>query len=290
MPKTKVKPKSKAKKKQQAQAAAAAEPQLSKELRRIARAKAQDRQRVISAIIPILLVSVVLGAIISFIAEPKLGVAGGAAIACLALSYRFPRYAIYGFIFYLPISGTVTYALGGSAILTLAKDAIFFPALLTVILFCQKYKQPLVQPPALRLPLIVFMSYSIAILLFVNGSQQLSSNGEQPILLGVLGLKALVGYLLLITCIHYLIRSKENLYFLLRTQAVLIIICCALGFVQYMMLKTGMCPPTQGEGDDLFKASLEARCFVGGALYIHPNLELFVCLEPSWRPGSGPGF
>jgi hypothetical protein len=272
MPKTKVKPKSKSKKKQKVQAAATAEPQLSKkELRRIARAKAKDRQQVISAIIPILLASVVLGAIISFVAEPKLGIAGGAAIACLGLSYRFPRYAIYGFIFFLPLSGTVTYALGGSAVLTLAKDAIFFPALLTVILFCLKYKQPLVQPPALRLPLIIFMTYSMAVLLFVNGSQQLSSSGEQPILLGILGLKALVGYLLLITCIHYLIRNKENLYFLLRTQAVLIIVCCALGFIQYMMLKTGMCPPTQGEGDDLFKASLESRCFVGGALLYSPQ-------------------
>ncbi len=270
MRKTKVKKKNKNKKRKQA--TDVAQPQLSKkELRKIAREKAKDRQRVISTIVPIMLASIALGAILSVIAEPKLGVAGGAGVACLALSYCFPRYAIYGFIFFLPLSGTATYALGGSALLTLAKDAIFFPALLRVILFCKKYKQPLVHPPSLRIPLIIFMTYVGAVLLFVNGAQQLSAKGEMPIPLGILGLKALVGYLLLITCIHYLIRTKKDLYFLLRTQAVLIIVCCGLGFIQYMMLKTGICPPTEGTGDDFFKASLDTRCFVGGALLYSPQ-------------------
>ncbi|NEQ44273.1 MAG: hypothetical protein F6K00_12240 [Leptolyngbya sp. SIOISBB] len=268
MPKTKVRKKSK----KNNQSSESSQPQLSKkELRKIAREKAKDRQQVISAIVPILLVSVVVCAVLSVIAEPKLGVIGGGGIACLALSYRFPRYALYGFIFFLPLSGTVTYLLGGNAILTLAKDGFFFPALLAVVIFCLKYKQRLIYPPALRIPLIIFMTYAGASLLFVNGAQQLSAKGEQPILLGILGLKALVGYLLLITCIHYLIRTKKDLYFLLRTQAVLIIVCCALGFMQYMMLKTGICPPTQGSGEDLFKASLDSRCFVGGALLYSPQ-------------------
>ena len=155
MPKTKVKKKNKKNDK----ATEVAQPQLSKkELRKIAREKAKDRQQVISKLVPILLASIAIGAALSFVAEPKLGVAGGAAIACLALSYCFPRYAIYGFIFFLPLSGTATYALGGSSILTLAKDAIFFPALLRVILFCKKYNQPLVYPPALRIPLIIFIA------------------------------------------------------------------------------------------------------------------------------------
>lgn len=268
MPKTKTK-----KKKSKAQASdQATQPPLSKqEQRKIARAKAKDRQKVLSFAIPVLVACAALAAIGSVVAEPKLGVAGGAGLACLLLSFKFPRYAIYGFIFYLPLSGTVTYALGGSAILQLAKDAFFFPALLAVFLFCTKYKQPLIIPPSMKIPLTIYGTYLAAVMLFVNGSQQLSAEGEMPILLGVLGLKAQVGYLLLITCIYYLIRTKKDLYFLLRSQVLLIILCCGLAFMQYMMLRTGRCPGTVGTGEDLFRASLEARCFVGGSLLYAPS-------------------
>ncbi|MEM6433930.1 MAG: hormogonium polysaccharide biosynthesis protein HpsL [Cyanobacteria bacterium P01_D01_bin.115] len=269
MPKTKAPVKSR---KKAAATASEAEPILSrKEQRKLERARAQNRQAVIQSLAIVLGIATVLAAIASFVLEPKLGVAAGLAIACLGLSYRFPRFAIYGFIFYLPLSGTVTYALGGSPILQLAKDAIFFPALLRVILFCKEYNQRLIFPQAMRIPFIIFMTYCTAVLLFVNGAQQISAQGEMPIPLGILGLKALVGYLLLITCIHYLIRTKADLYFLLRTQVVFIIICCGLGFVQYLMLTTGICPPTQGTGDALFKASLESRCLVGGALLYSPQ-------------------
>ena len=269
MPKTKAPVKSK---KEAADSSSEAEPVLSrKEQRKLERERAQDRQKIIQFIATLFGISAVLAAAASFILEPKLGVMAGLAIACLGLSYRFPRFAIYGFIFYLPLSGSVTYALGGSPILQLAKDAIFFPALLRVILFCKKYNQRLIFPQAMRIPFIVFMTYCMAVLIFVNGAQQLSAEGELPIPLGILGLKALVGYLLLITCINYLIRTKADLYFLLRTQVIFIIICCGLGFTQYLMLKTGICPPTEGTGDELFKASLESRCLVGGALLYSPQ-------------------
>ncbi|NER80733.1 MAG: hypothetical protein F6K42_14415, partial [Leptolyngbya sp. SIO1D8] len=120
--------------------------------------------------------------------KPTLGVGAGMALACLALSFRFPRYAIYGFIFYLPFSGTVTYGLGGSAILQLAKDAIFFPALLGVFIFCQKHKQPLIIPKAIKTPLLILMTFVLSVLVLVNGSQQLSAKGEMPILVRILGL------------------------------------------------------------------------------------------------------
>lgn len=268
MPKTKTKKKSK----QSQLSDNSAPPQLSKkEQRKIAREKAQDRQRVMSFVVPVVVACTVLAAIGSVVAEPKLGVAGGFAVACLALSFKFPRYAIYGFVFFLPFSGTVTYALGGSSILQLAKDAIFFPALLAVFIFCMKYKQTLIIPTMMKIPLTIYGTYLAAVLLFVNGSQQLSASGEMPILVGVLGLKAQVGYLLLITCIYYLIRTKKDLYFLLRSQVVLIIICCGLAFMQYMMLRTGRCVGTVGTGEDLFRASLEARCFVGGSLLYAPS-------------------
>lgn len=243
-----------------------------KEQRKLKRARAKNRQTIIQYSAAVIGVSAIAALVISLLLEPRLGIGAGLAIACLMLSARFPRYAIYGFIFYLPISGTVTYALGGSPILQLAKDAIFFPALLAVIVFCHKYQRPLIIPPALKTPLIIYGTYLAAVLLFVNGAQQLSASGEFPILLGILGLKALVGYLLLITCIFYLIRTKQDLYFLLRCQVLLIIVCCALAFVQYLMLRTGICEGTTGTGDALFKASLESRCLVGGALLYSPEL------------------
>jgi hypothetical protein len=267
MPKTKVK-----KKGNKTDTAASTQPELSrKEQRRLERERAKNRQAIIQNLSAVAVIAFAIAALGSLILGPKLGIGAGLGIACLLLSYRYPRYAIYGFIFYLPISGTVTYALGGSAVLQLAKDAIFYPALLAVFLFCKKYSQPLIIPPAIKIPLLMLCTYLAAVLLLVNGSQQLSAEGEMPILLGILGIKSLIGYLLLITCIYYLIRTKEDLYFLLRSQVVIILVCCFLAFIQYLMLLTGRCEGTVGAGDALFRASLESRCFVGGALLYSPE-------------------
>ncbi|GEM_PF-162094 len=97
---------------------------------------------------------------------------------------------------------------------------------------------------------------------------------DKPLLVGILGLKVLLGYIPLIFCAYHLLRDKKDLHWLLRVVCVLIIICCALGFVQYQMLRTGRCTGTSGLGKTgaaLFKASLEARCFVGGSLLYTPE-------------------
>lgn len=262
------------KKKQAQQPPAAPAPSKAlarKEERKRQREQAKVRASVTQFTVATLVVSAFIALLGSLVFEPTLAVGAGLAIACMALSFRFPRYALYGFLIYLPFSGTVIYGLGGSPILQLAKDAIFYPALFGVVLFCVKHKQPLILPQAIKLPLISLVTFLMAVLVLVNGSQQLSPRGNEiPIAVGILGLKALIGYLLLITCIYYLIRTKEDLYFLLRVQVVLIIVCCALAFMQYFMLRTGMCAGTQGEGENLFKASLQARCLVGGSLLYTP--------------------
>ncbi|MBE7380034.1 MAG: hypothetical protein F6J95_001315 [Leptolyngbya sp. SIO1E4] len=269
MPKTKVK-----RKEAQAQQSIGTAPKVlsRKEQRKLQREQAQVRQSIIQFTVTVVAVSAFVGLLVGLTSGLTLGVGAGLAIACLILSFKYPRYAIYGFIIYLPISGTVTYGLGGNAILQLAKDAIFFPALFGVVLFCRKYKQALIIPQVIKIPLLILFTFLMAVLLLVNGSQQLSAVNETPILVGLLGLKALLGYSLLITCIYYLIRTKEDLYFLLRIQVILIIVCCALGFIQYFMLRTGICPGTQGTGEELFKASLESRCFVGGSLLYAPQV------------------
>jgi hypothetical protein len=248
----------------------------SKQLRRQERAQAREAKKARKALIQYgaftVLVGGLVGVLLSLLVEPKIGLAAAGGIVCLALSFKYPRQAIYAFIFYIPFSGTVVYALGGSGILQLAKDAIFFPALLRVALFCRKTRQPLIIPPAIKIPLIVLVALSTLTLLVVNGSQQLAAEeGEIPILIGVLGLKVLLGYVLLIPCIYYLLRDRDDLYVLLRTQVVVILVCCGLGFIQFLMLRTGICQGTVGEGADLFKATLEARCFVGGSLLYSPE-------------------
>lgn len=257
----------------QAKPALTAEEQ--KQAKKAERAQKRQAQKAKKALIQFLALSLLIAGLVGVLATvalgPKLGLVAPAGILCLALSYRYPRQAIYAFIIYVPFSGTVTYALGGSGILQLAKDAIFFPALIGVILFCRKTRQPLIIPPLIKGPLIVLLVLCGFTLLVVNGGQQLVAEGEIPILVGVLGLKVLLGYLLLITCIYYLLRDREDVYFLLRTQVVVILICCGLGFIQFLMLLTGVCQGTVGEGADLFKASLEARCFVGGSLLYTPS-------------------
>ncbi len=263
----------KTKKKQKAQKTAAEAPPLSlKEKLAQKRKVAKGRQAFIQYTGAVVAGAAFLGLLLSVLAEPKLGVVAAGGIICLALCFRYPRQAIYAFIIYVPFSGTVTYALGGSALLQLAKDAFFFPAATGVFLFCTRYKQNLLIPQAIKLPLMIVLTLMTATMLFVNLPQHFAAGGsEQPILLGILGIKAVLGYLLLITCVYYLIRTKEDLYALLRLQVVLILICCGLGFMQYMMLKTGRCEGTVGTGDELFRASLEARCLVGGSLLYSPE-------------------
>lgn len=242
-----------------------------KEERAKKRQARKARKELIQYLAATLFVAGLIGVLLALLGEPKLGLAAVVAIACLSLSFKYPRQAIYGLIIYVPFSGTVVYALGGSGILQLAKDAIYIPALIGVMQFCRRTRQPLIIPPLIKIPLLVLLGLSGLTLLVVNGGQQLdAAAGEVPILIGVLGLKVLVGYVLIIPCIYYLLRDREDVYFLLRLQVVLILVCCGLGFIQYMMLRLGICQGTIGEGEDLFKASLEARCFVGGSLLYTP--------------------
>ncbi|MGB3310651.1 MAG: hormogonium polysaccharide biosynthesis protein HpsL [Nodosilinea sp.] len=247
-------------------------PVSRKEERAKKRQAQKARKELIQYLSATLFVAGLIGVLLALLGEPKLGLAAVVAIACLALSFKYPRQAIYGLIIYVPFSGTVVYALGGSGILQLAKDAIYIPALLGVIQFCRRTRQPLIIPQMIKIPLLTLLGLCSLTLLVVNGGQQLDpAGGEVPILIGVLGLKVLIGYVLIIPCIYYLLRDREDVYFLLRLQVVLIMVCCCLGFMQFLMLKTGLCPGTTGEGEDLFKASLQARCFVGGSLLYAPS-------------------
>lgn len=263
----------KRKKIQNPETEAATPPKLSfKEQMVQKRAAAKARAEFIQYTAAVCAIAAFLGVLIAVVRDPKLAVMASLAIICLAMSYKYPRYAIYAFIAYVPFSGTVVYALGGNAILQLAKDAFFIPAAAAVTLFCYKHKQNLIIPQMIKTPLIIVLCLMGITMLVKNLPQHIAAAGaENPIALGILGIKAVLGYLLLVTCMYYLIRTKEDLYVVLRAQVLLIIIACGLGFAQYMMLRTGRCAGTVGEGNELFRASLEARCLVGGSLLYSPE-------------------
>ncbi|HBB35378.1 MAG TPA: hypothetical protein DDZ80_08360 [Cyanobacteria bacterium UBA8803] len=218
------------------------------------------------------LVGAVLGLLLAAIADPKMAVAPILGIPCLALSYKYPRKAIWAFLIYMPFSGTVVYALGGNALLQLAKDAFYIPALIGLVQQCKRKKQPILVPKELIPTFSISLGLSLMTLVVVNGVMLTGKAEGQPFLQGILGLKVFLGYVPLIFCAHYLIENKKQLLFCGRLHLILAITCCALSLVQYSMLKSGTCQGTDHlSGDALFKASVEARCFVGGSLVYSPS-------------------
>ncbi|MFS0514011.1 hormogonium polysaccharide biosynthesis protein HpsL [Nostoc sp. UIC 10607] len=245
------------------------------------RKAAQARKELISLLTTATFGGVFVGILLFFVAGIKAAVPGVLGIIIISLSYKYPRQALYAFIIYVPIGGTITYYLGNSPILQLAKDAFYVPALIGLWQTCRKQGLPLIIPQGIKIPLYIVLGCSVLTLLFVNAGQQFNppslgllqkAEKEIPLGMGILGLKVFLGYVPLLGCAYYLIRDKRDFLFLSRLQIVLILICCILGFIQYLLLLTGICQGTRGlEGNALFVTSLEARCYFGGALLYSPE-------------------
>ncbi|MDY7003828.1 MAG: hormogonium polysaccharide biosynthesis protein HpsL [Cyanobacteriota bacterium] len=274
MPTTqKSKKKSKSKSKKKGKAAA---PAISKkELAARKRQRAKQIQQAIGALVTYGGLGLVIGITLYFVAEPKIALAGGGGIAVLGLSFKYPMLGLWGFMIYMPFAGTVTYWVGGgSPIFQLAKDGFFIPAMIGIGMWCKQTGNPFIIPKALKNPLYILLGFCLITLVLVNGLQQLDPPrpGDKPILMGILGLKALIGYLPLITGAYYKLKTKKELLLAARLTLILAIICCFLGLVQYQYLSSGKCNGTRGKtGDELFRASLEAKCLVGGALLFSPD-------------------
>jgi hypothetical protein len=277
--KQKSKPKSKqAKKKQTKQQV----PTLSiKERLAEKRRKTQAQKELTSLLGTSTGIALFLGMILFFVGGIKAAVPGVLGVLIMSLSYKYPRQALFAFIMYVPLGGTITYYIGNSPILQLAKDAFYVPALIGLWQTCKKRGQPLIIPKGIKTPLFILLGLCTLTILFVNGSQQFNPPPvglletpvkEVPIGMGILGLKVFLGYVPLISCAYYLIRDKRDFLFLARLQIVLILTCCVLGFIQYLLLLTGICEGTRNaEGSALFKATLEARCYFGGSLVYSPS-------------------
>ena len=274
-----LKSKKKSKKKKKTQEVTTVDtPSLSKKELAAKKKKAdRARKQAISAIATYGGLGLLVGIGLFFAADPKIAVAGGGGIAVLALCFKYPRQGLWAFMIYMPFAGTITYWIGGgNSIFQLAKDGFFIPAAIALVLICNKKKLPLLIPKDWMPSLSILLAVALLTLLFVNGSLQMNPPGnDKPFLQGILGLKVFLGYIPLIPCAYYLIRNKQDLLFCGRLHAVLAIICCTLGVVQYQMLSIGICPGTRGfVGDDLFKATLEAKCLVGGSLVFSPEVGM----------------
>ncbi len=239
----------------------------------LGREAAARRQQTVTYATLVTFGSAFVGLLTGLLVDPMLGVAVGGALACLLLSFKFQRLALYAFIIYVPFAGTVTYALGGNPILQIAKDVFYIPALIGLYQFCRKNRLPIILPKAIKPPLIFLLIVVCMTILVTNLPDQIGQvDGKFPMLMALWGAKIFFGYVPLVACIYYLIRNKEDLVFILRLQAILVLVACGLGLIQYVMLKTGACPGTTGTGAELFRASLDARCFVGGSLLYSPDL------------------
>jgi hypothetical protein len=283
-------------------------PTLSLKERLIQKRKArQARQKLISLFVICLLIGSVIGLPLAFLVEPKAGAIITVLIPSLIISYCYPRQALWFFLIYMPFNGTVTYWLGGgNPLFQLSKDLFYLPALLALVQECRRKRKPIVVNKKLMFTLAIVLAFALMTLFLVNGSRQLALpycsdlseydkflrapdgslllNPETGIVIatpckegipffqGLLGFKVFLGYVPLIFCAYYLIENKKQLFFLGRLLVVLAIVCCFLGLIQYYMLTTGICAGTrEATGGSLFRASIEAKCFVGGSLLYSPS-------------------
>ena len=267
----------------------------------------EERKKIITLAVTCLVIGLGIGLPLVFTVSTKLGLSVALLIPSLVVSYFYPRKALWFFLIYMPFSGTVTYTIGGgNALFQLSKDVFYIPALLALVQECRRKRKPIIVSKKLLLTLSILFIICLTVLFLVNGVQEAFlpycdnlSEYEQflrapdgtlllnpdtgivyktpckegsPFLQGILGLKVLIGYVPLIFCGYYLIEDKKQLIFLGRVLLVLAIVCCSLGLIQYLMLTSGYCAGTRGAaGGNLFRASLEARCFVGGSLLYSPS-------------------
>ncbi|OKH45239.1 hypothetical protein NIES2101_26970 [Calothrix sp. HK-06] len=222
-----------------------------------------------------------LGIILFLVGGIKVAVPGVLGVISISLSYKYPVPALIAFMAYVPFGGTITYYIGNSPILQLAKDAFYLPALIGLWQKLKKERLPLLIPQGIKTPLYILLGCCALTLLFVNGAQQFNpppslpfkpAPKEFPIGMGLLGLKVFLGYVPLISCIYYSIRDKRDFLRLSRLQVLFILICGILGIIQYLLLLVGVCEGTRNAtGDALYKASIDARCYFGGALIYSPS-------------------
>ena len=102
----------------------------------------EARKKFISSFSLAFFLGLFIGLLSAIAVEAKIAIAIGGGITSIILSYQYPRAALWFFLIYMPLSGTVTYSIGGgNAIFQLAKDAFYFPALIALFQECKRQKK-----------------------------------------------------------------------------------------------------------------------------------------------------
>jgi hypothetical protein len=211
------------------------------------------------------------------------------ATVCMVVAYQYPRLGLWLFLIYLPFSGTITYAFGnifsssdgritftsGYPMFHLAKDLFYLPALIAILIRSQVFQKFQLIAKPLIWSICVLLGACLLTFLVIDLPQYLQSSGLGTLLAATIGLKTLMGYIPLLLCGYYLIRNQKDLFFLTRLLVLLTIICCIFCFIQYLLLVQGICPGNASLPEPAVdKASLLAKCFVGGSLLYNPELGL----------------
>jgi len=236
-------------------------------------------------------IAFIVSSVLAVFSGLQAAILGAGIVIALAIAYGYPRLGLWAFLIYLPFGGTISYgigsvyqAVGGEvtynnsiyALFHLAKDAFYFPALLAIFISgfgFNWFKKPERKP--LVLTILVLLGFCLLTMLFVNLPQELEAQRGSPLLMAVMGLKVWLGYIPLIICADYLIRDKQDLSLLMRLTVILILICCGLCLMQYLLLVNGICEGSSNLPEPANnRASLQARCFVGGSLLYNPKWGL----------------
>ncbi|MFP4007715.1 MAG: hypothetical protein ACLFV6_06860 [Spirulinaceae cyanobacterium] len=216
-----------------------------------------------------------VGCLVTLFQDLYTGILAVLLCSCTIFSYFYPRGGLWLLLIYMPFSGTVIYSdLGqGHPLYHLFTDALSLPAAIA-LMRKREFLRHFLQQIKPLLPLLgALLLLCGATLIFVNGTQ--SDSEENPLLVGLLGLKILVGHIPLLFCGYYLIRTPKDLLIFNRLQVVLVVLCCTLLLIQYRFLVTGICPGSLGlDSYALNKATLAARCLVGGSLLYNPEWGL----------------
>jgi hypothetical protein len=202
-------------------------------------------------------------------------------IPLMTLSYLHPRWGLLAFLTYLHFNGTINYAVAGifkannAAIVytndyplfQVAKDALYLSALLAILVAGKPLRQLVFQFKPLIIALSIFFGTCLLIFFAVNLPLQLADPASKALLVGSIGLKIWLGYIPLILCAYYFLDRPRDLLILNRWLVSLILICCSLCLLQYLLLVNGICPGNNSLPDPAStKASLQAQCLVGGSL------------------------
>lgn len=248
-----------------------------------------QNEKQIILIITVLFSTVFIGYFFLLIAGTQGAILGALLVPCTVLSYLFPRWGLLAFLIYLPLGGTITYAVAGVfqafgrgvsytgsySLFHLAKDAFYIPALLGIFISSKIWQKKPLKFKLLIFFIAFFVTACFLTFFFVNLSDDFSNTNDKIALMGLVGLKVWLGYIPLIFCAYYCCNNQKILLLFNRVLLLLILIACTLCLIQYLLLVHGICPgSTELPRPSNISASLRAQCFVGGSLLFNPAKNL----------------